>query len=99
MRTLRHALTTGGTLLSALLIFAAFTAAQAASTLTTLYNFTGGSDGFHPISGVVIGSGGVLYGTTFSYGSFTNTGTAFSLTPPASPGGAWNLATLLAARV
>jgi hypothetical protein len=32
----------------ALLIFTAFAAAQAQPTLTTLYNFTGGSDGFHP---------------------------------------------------
>jgi uncharacterized repeat protein (TIGR03803 family) len=88
---------TGGTLGKALLIFTAFSAARAASpTLTTLYNFTGGSDGFFPLAGVVIGSGGVLYGTTYSlgFGKSTNTGTAFSLTPPASAGGTWTQATI-----
>jgi uncharacterized repeat protein (TIGR03803 family) len=69
-------------------------AAQAQPTLTTLYNFTGESDGYHPMAGVVIGSGGVLYGTTYSYGSFTNEGTVFSLTPPAVAGGAWTQATI-----
>ena len=54
----------------------------------TLYTLGGGSDGGDVYSGVVIGSGGVLYGTTFSGGS-ANAGTVFSLTPPASPGGAW----------
>jgi uncharacterized repeat protein (TIGR03803 family) len=78
----------------ALLVFTACAAAQAQPTLTTLYNFTGGSDGFNPTAGVVIGSGGVLYGTTYSYGSFTNEGTAFSLTPPAAAGGAWTHTTI-----
>ena len=55
---------------------------------TVLYNFTGGSDGGRPFAGVVIGSGGVLYGATY-YGGNANFGTVFSLTPPTSPGGAW----------
>ena len=65
-----------------------FTGHAAAQTLTTLATFTSApSDGIEP-SGVVIGPGGVLYGTTQTGGS-TNNGTVFSLTPPASPGGAW----------
>ena len=37
---------------------------------------------------MAIDSQGVLYGTTF-YGGGSNLGTAFSVTPPASPGGPW----------
>jgi uncharacterized repeat protein (TIGR03803 family) len=53
-------------------------------TEAALYAFSGRSDGGAPFAAVAIGSGGVLYGTTAS-----NYGTVFSLTPPASPGGAW----------
>jgi hypothetical protein len=48
--------------------------------LSTLYSFTG-SDGANPSAGVVVGSGGVLYGTTPS-----GWGTVFSLTPAAATG-------------
>ena len=61
-------------------------------TETVLYSFRGGSDGSGPTAGVVVGSGGVLYGTTAGTGS--GAGTVFSLTPPASPGGAWTEAVL-----
>jgi len=58
-------------------------------TEAVLYRFAGSpSDGSNPFSGVVIGSGGVLYGTTRLGGSLDN-GTVFSLTPPVSPGGSW----------
>ena len=53
-----------------------------------LYTFTGGSDGQYPHGGITIGSGGVLYGTTYNGGT-AGLGTVFSLTPPAIPGGAW----------
>jgi uncharacterized repeat protein (TIGR03803 family) len=56
-------------------------------TETTLYAW-GGSNGAAPYGGVVIGAGGVLYGTTY-YGGPSNAGSVFSLTPPASPGGSW----------
>jgi len=62
-------------------------------TETVLHTFTGGSDGAHPFAGVVIGKGGVLYGTTNSGGTAGH-GTVFSLTPPAAPGGAWTEAVL-----
>ncbi len=55
---------------------------------TVLHSFAGGSDGNGP-SGVIMGSGGVLYGVTFRGGTY-GYGTAFSLTPPASQGGAWS---------
>jgi len=58
-------------------------------TENLLYDFTTYSDGYLP-NGVVIGNGGVLYGTTRYGGTGAcNCGTVFSLTPPASPGGAW----------
>jgi uncharacterized repeat protein (TIGR03803 family) len=88
MRTLEHTITTGGTLLAALLAFTALTGAQTSRpTLTTLYKFPGGGDGANPNAGVT-GSDGVLYGTTF-YGGTANNGTVFSLTPPTTSGGAW----------
>jgi len=76
-------------ILTALLICSGYGAAQIPPpSLTTIYNFTGvGSNGVVP-EGLVIGSGGVLYGTT-AYGGEFNHGTVFSLTPPASPGSSW----------
>jgi uncharacterized repeat protein (TIGR03803 family) len=46
-------------------------------------------DGVGPRGGLVMGSGGVLYGTTVQGGSAGH-GTVFSLTPPAAPGAAWS---------
>jgi len=65
-----------------------FVLAQDSSSLRTLYSFKGQPDGSNPPAGVVIGEGGVLYGTT-SFGGASNAGTVFQLKPPASPGGAW----------
>jgi uncharacterized repeat protein (TIGR03803 family) len=67
---------------------------------TTLYAFQGGSDGENDISGLVVGSGGLLYGTTqaggggdcatnWSNGAVVGCGIVFELTPPAAAGGAW----------
>lgn len=61
-------------------------------TEASLYSFTGGSDGAGPTS-LVIGPGGVLYGTTGSGGTGKG-GTMFSLIPPApglfgGTGGPW----------
>ena len=65
-------------------------------TQTVLHEFDnlpGSTDGGSPTTGLVTDSRGVLYGTTFGGGS-TGNGTVFSLTPPASPGGAWGYAVL-----
>jgi len=52
-------------------------------TETILYSFTGQSgQGALPESGLLIGSGGALFGATTG-------GTLFELTPPSLPGGAW----------
>jgi uncharacterized repeat protein (TIGR03803 family) len=63
-------------------------------TETVLHVFGGGSDGIAPAVGVVVGftpSGRpLLYGTTSLGGGQCNGGTVYSLTPPHSPGGAWN---------
>jgi len=56
-------------------------------TESVLYSFTGTPDGAGP-TGLTLGKGGVLYGITVVGGASGN-GTVFSLTPPASPGGAW----------
>jgi uncharacterized repeat protein (TIGR03803 family) len=67
-----------------------------------LHNFAGTPiDGANPTAGVTIGAGGVLYGTTVSGGATSSPacpggscGTAFSLTPPSSPGNQWTAAAL-----
>ncbi len=46
----------------------------------TLFTFPGGGSGSTPNGGLVLGSAGLLYGTTFSGGS-ANDGTLFSLNP------------------
>jgi uncharacterized repeat protein (TIGR03803 family) len=46
---------------------------------TTLYTFTGGSDGGGPLAGVIADSNGNLYGTT-AYGGGSGYGTVFELT-------------------
>jgi uncharacterized repeat protein (TIGR03803 family) len=55
-------------------------------TETVLYAFAGLADGCGPANGVVVGRGGVLYGTT---SNSTSGGTAFSLWPPAELEGTW----------
>lgn len=80
----------GATTFTALLIFTGHAAAQTPPALTTLYTFPSPASpagGTNPL-GLVIGSGGVLYGTTQSGGA-AGYGTVFRLTPPASPGGTW----------
>jgi hypothetical protein len=57
-------------------------------SMTVLHTFTG-PDGASPGAGVVIGSGGVLFGTTTSGGGSAFAGTVFMLTPPGTPGGTW----------
>jgi uncharacterized repeat protein (TIGR03803 family) len=72
------------------------TTSGAAWTFATLYTFTGtGNDGAHPSQTLSLNSGGVLYGTTFSGGSTSDScfgasyqgcGTVFLLKPPGGPG-------------
>ena len=50
-------------------------------TLTTLYSFTGGSDGGNPLAGLVQASNSNLYGTT-SLGGVNGYGTVFQITLP-----------------
>ncbi len=64
-------------------------AASAAAQYEVIYNFGSlANDGIRPSAPLVIGEGRVLYGTT-EYGGNAGSGTVFSLTPPASPGGPW----------
>jgi uncharacterized repeat protein (TIGR03803 family) len=52
----------------------------ATGVLTTLYAFSGGTDGASPYAGVVFGKGGLLYGTTQTGGAYGN-GTVFAVDP------------------
>ena len=61
-------------------------------TKTTLYSFSGGTDGSRPNYGLTAGSTGNFYGTTTTGGT-ANAGTIYKLSPPAN-GGAWTLKTL-----
>jgi uncharacterized repeat protein (TIGR03803 family) len=56
-------------------------------TYTTLYAFTGGSDGQLPNGGLVFDAAGNLYGTTHYGGNPTSEGVVFKLSPQA--GGGW----------
>jgi uncharacterized repeat protein (TIGR03803 family) len=63
-------------------------------TEKTLYSFTGqNGDGQSPASDLVVGPGGIFYGTTvFGGGNIcteSGCGTVFQFTPPAAPGGTW----------
>jgi len=55
---------------------------------TLLLSFDGAGGGSQPLTGVIIGDNGTLYGTT-SAGGQSAAGIVFSLTPPSAPGGAW----------
>jgi len=60
-------------------------------TESLLHVFTGGSDSSYP-NGVILGPGGVLYGTAAGVSHLETasaSGTVFQLTPPGTPGGAW----------
>jgi uncharacterized repeat protein (TIGR03803 family) len=52
-------------------------------TFTNLYSFSGGSDGANPEAGLVQGSDGDFYGTTYSGGT-SNHGTVFKMTASGS---------------
>jgi len=79
-------------LLCAILVSAPGALGQS-STLTTLYAFTGGNDGADPLAGVIIGTKGELYGTTWAGGD-SAAGVVFQLTPPQSGGLPWTESTL-----
>lgn len=54
--------------------------AQAGVVFSSLYSFTGTNDGATPYAGLVQGSDGSFYGTTFAGGT-NNAGTVFKITP------------------
>ena len=64
-------------------------------THKVLYSFQGGNDGATPNAPVVIGSHGVLYGTTAGGGP-ASSGTVYSLTPPVLPSNTWTESILYA---
>jgi uncharacterized repeat protein (TIGR03803 family) len=58
-------------------------------TFNTIYSFTGGpADGSEPFGTPAVDSNGVVYGVTYTGGA-NSYGTVYSLTPPATLGGAW----------
>jgi hypothetical protein len=58
-------------------------------TFSLLYTFPGGGNPEYPVTGLLIGAGGVLYGAAQSPPGIME---IYSLTPPASPGGQWTFA-------
>jgi uncharacterized repeat protein (TIGR03803 family) len=62
-------------------------------TATTLYSFTGGSDGSLPSAGLIPDAAGNLYGTTTIDGAMGG-GTVFELSPPVAGESAWTEQTL-----
>ena len=54
---------------------------------SVIYSFSGGTDGGYPAAPLLLGSGGVLYGTAMSGG--VGNGVVFTLTPPVTKGAAW----------
>ena len=79
--------------MTAVLVACGVCSGAEAPTYATLYQFTGylgGPDGSFPIAPVVIGPGGVLYGTAGG-GGVSGYGTVFSLRPPAGSGGPWTM--------
>jgi uncharacterized repeat protein (TIGR03803 family) len=65
-------------------------------TEKVLHGFKGGTDGANPNGGLVFGSKGTIYGTTYSggnqnckYQGSVGCGTAFQLTPSTGNGGSW----------
>src|ERR1039457_1559959 len=86
MTTPRLLHTTGGPPLTARLLLTGYASAQPPPLTLTLL-----CEGLADPNGLVIGGGGVLYGTTNAGGGI---GQAYSLTPPASPGAAWTYAQL-----
>ncbi len=65
---------------AAIVLLLALAITSPAQTLTTLYGFTGGTDGDTPVAGLVQGSDGNFYGTTYG-GTTTQSGTVFQITP------------------
>jgi len=57
----------------------------AAQSLNTLYGFGGGAAGANPSAGVILGTGGALFGTT-PYGGAHGYGSVYQLTPPSGSG-------------
>jgi len=57
-------------------------------TETVLYAFTNAPDGVEPLGSLTFDAAGNLYGTTAG-GGLNGYGTAFELSPPLLPGGAW----------
>jgi hypothetical protein len=55
---------------------------------STLYSFSGGSDGDNPNAPLLVDSSGNLYSSTYAGGA-SNLGAIFELSPPAVQGGAW----------
>ncbi|HTS19971.1 MAG TPA: choice-of-anchor tandem repeat GloVer-containing protein [Verrucomicrobiae bacterium] len=52
--------------------------------LTNLYSFTGGADGSWPMAGLLQGSDGNFYGTTY-FGGLNGSGTVFKISVPLNP--------------
>jgi len=66
---------------------------QTAWTKSALHDFQGGDDGGWPAGGLLLDTGGALYGAT-SRMTTSGKGVVFRLSPPVSVGGAWSKTSL-----
>ena len=62
-----------------------------AGTVTTLYSFTGATDGRAPVGNLFLGSNGLLYGTTSGGTAFTPPGSGVSATTSAGAGSLFSI--------
>ena len=66
----------------------AITLALRGQTLNVLHTFEQNQRGYQPQTGVIIGPGGSLYGTT-PFGGVAGLGVVYEVAPPSAPGGTW----------
>jgi len=83
---LRRSVLTPALLIVCILVFSAKVFSQSPDNV--LYTFQATNDGAGPNGELVVDSAGNLYGTTAGGGPY-EAGTAFELSPPTAPGGAW----------
>jgi hypothetical protein len=91
------------TFITPVMVAGVVSAAASAASFTVLHRFSGGSDGWRPVTALTQGQDLALYGMTAGGGGAAcppgnpgppECGTVFKLTPPGGPSEGWRLTTL-----